>query len=374
MEGGKPCRIYLLTLTDIRLKFQVQQFVIPLEIRKAFKLDRAGYIAKEHGKGNIQQTYAIYFKEEPLYILQKINPHIFPKPWQIADNWERAADYLNRHAPDYQMVRCISATTGDSLIEDTTGCFWRLMPFIKNSCSYSTAIDLHMARQAASAFGKFVALLSEVKIESFHAIIPDFHDVSLRKRQYDQALDVATPERKELARELIDHLKAYHWITEWYSRAAPQMPKRLMHMDAKMDNILFDCTTREFRAIIDFDTLMPGLIISDIGDLIRTMACSSDENETDFGSIFIRSDIVQAIHETYFDQVEDFLTEAEREYMLFGGPVLVYMQALRFLTDYLSGDVYYKTKYQAHNLMRAINQKVVLQKLLKEPVYAPFIL
>ena len=183
----------------------------------------------------------------------------------------------------------------------------------------------------------------------------------------------ADTSRIEQAALLIQRLKKFEWMSDWYAKNAPKMPMRLLHMDAKMGNILFDSSTRNFLAIVDFDTLMPGLIFSDIGDLVRSMACTADENETNPSNIQVRADVLAAIHESYTAPLKGLLTATEEKNMLFGGPLLVYIQALRFLTDFLNGNIYYKINYPQHNYARAMNQTVLLEKLLEQPAYSSFI-
>jgi hypothetical protein len=342
-------------------------------VLNAYGLNLSDWNMTPFGDGNIQQTYALERSGEILFLLQCINTTVFENPRLIAENWSMAARHIAKKAPAYTMLRFIPTLSGEAFAIDAAKKTWRLLPFIPNSISYPVATDADMAREAATAFGSFAALLTDATIDAFHPVIPGFHDLLLRNEQYNKALQWADASRIEQAASLIQRLKKFEWMNGWYARNAPKMPLRLLHMDAKMGNILFDRRTRDFLAIVDFDTLMPGLIFSDIGDLVRSMACTADENETNPSNIQVRADVLAAIHESYAAPLEGLLTATEEKNMLFGGPLLVYIQALRFLTDFLNGNVYYKINYPQHNYMRAMNQTVLLEKLLEQQVYRSFI-
>lgn len=343
------------------------------DVLQAYGLNLPDWSITPFGDGNIQQTYALEESGEIRFLLQCINTNVFENPWHISENWSMAARHIAKKAPAYAMLRFIPTLSGKAYTIDKAKKTWRLLPFIPNSISYPVAADAAMASEAAAAFGNFAALLTDVTIDAFHAVIPRFHDLLLRNEQYTKALQLADTSRKEQAASLIQQLKKFEWMNDWYAKNAPKMPMRLLHMDAKMGNILFDRSTRNFLAIVDFDTLMPGLIFSDIGDLVRSMACTADENEINPSNIQVRADVLAAIHESYTTALEGLLTATEEKNMLFGGPLLVYIQALRFLTDFLNGNVYYKINYPQHNYARAMNQTVLLEKLLEQPVYRSFI-
>lgn len=342
-------------------------------VLKFYGLIRADWNIHPFGDGNIQQTFVLQRSGKPHYLLQGINTKVFENPNLIAENWSRAIQHLAAKDPSYAMLHFIPTLSGEAYAIDTQEKIWRLLPYIPNSISFPVAVDAAMAGAAAAAFGQLAALLIDVNTEAFHPIIPRFHDLLLRHEQFLKALHQADALRKKQAASLIQRLKKFEWMNDWYAKNAPKMPLRLLHMDAKMGNILFDRCTRDFLAIVDFDTLMPGLIFSDIGDLVRSMACTVDENETNHHNIGVRADVLTAIHKAYSTSLKGLLTSDEEKNMLFGGPLLVYMQALRFLTDFLKGDVYYKINYPEQNFDRALNQTVLLEKLLKQPVYRPFI-
>jgi thiamine kinase-like enzyme len=195
--------------------------------------------------------------------------------------------------------------------------------------------------------------------------IPDFHNLDLRCKQFEDSLQKNNIERKEKAGELIAELKQRKQYDDFYNSLADSSdyPKRVMHHDAKVANILFSKTTGKVICPIDFDTTMPGYFFSDLGDMIRSMACSHDETSTDFENITIRKEFYDAIVDGYLSVMDKYLTALEKKNIHYAGIIIIYMQALRFMTDYLNGDIYYKTTYPEQNFDRAKNQLVLLQKL-----------
>ncbi len=342
---------------------QREETKIPLEVLQGFGLLAEDEIIA-YGEGIIQNTYAVKRSGQAVYILQRINTQVFKYPHKIAENWKLAMAHIRQHAAEYPFVAFKETNEGRPYVEDSLGSYWRLQDFIPNSCSFTTPSGPDMLRQAAAAFGKFAAVMTTANSDTFHHIIPDFHNLELRQNQFDLAVEAAGIKRKKQAGNLIRKLTNYRQITEIYKEAVQNMPLRILHMDAKMGNILFDCNSLEFKAIIDYDTLMPAYIFSDLGDLIRSMSCTADENEIDLTKVKVRKEYLDILFNTYLAEVNEFLNDAERKYIRFAGHILVYMQALRFLTDFLQNDVYYKIAYPEHNLNRADNQAKLLEELV----------
>ncbi|MDP2234901.1 MAG: phosphotransferase [Bacteroidales bacterium] len=339
-------------------------------ILEAFGLDFRHYLVQDFGVGLINSTFVLKKGEATAFVLQRINTKVFPNPQLIASNWSLAHQYLKITAPNYFMPLFQKTQKGADFFVDEQGNYWRLLPFIKDSSCFETAPNIHLAKEAANAFGHFAALLSGAPLDQFNVVLPGFHDLKLRQQQFDAAVENASEQRLLIAAEQIEKLNAYRWITDFYNRNIGRLPVRIVHMDAKISNILFDSAGKKVKCIIDMDTLMPGTLLSDFGDLIRSMVCEAAEDETDVGKIVLRHEMPEIIFEGYTAALEHVLEPLEKEILPFGGPMLIYMQALRFLADYLSNDVYYPVRYQQHNLDRAWNQIIILEKLLKEPFFA----
>jgi len=197
-------------------------------------------------------------------------------------------------------------------------------------------------------------------------ILPNFHNLHLRYQQFEQAMQTAPEERKAGVKDLIERLEKYTSLVKWFIAAGNDekaFPLHIMHHDCKIANILFDKDTDAIRCPIDLDTTQPGLFFSDIGDMIRTIVPNLHEDDTKLNELTIRPDFLNAITEGYMDAMGRFLTPAERDNLHYAGSVLIYMQALRFLTDHLNGDIYYKISYPGQNKDRTANQLLLLELL-----------
>ena len=204
-----------------------------------------------------------------------------------------------------------------------------------------------------------------MNIHKLKSVIPGFHNLSLRYQQFEEALSGQLYERMAKALVIINELKQrekYKQLFESIIQSA-EFPQRVMHHDAKIANVLFHKKTGKVICPVDYDTVMPGYFFSDLGDLIRSMACSEDENSTDFDNIGIQKNFYEAIIAGYIEVMGNFFTEAEKKYIHYSGLLIIYMQALRFITDYLNGDIYYQISYREENLNKAKNQFILLQQL-----------
>ncbi len=197
--------------------------------------------------------------------------------------------------------------------------------------------------------------------------LPQFHDLSLRYEQFLEALTHGNKERIIESDELIKILIENAHIAKEYEniKINPEFKFRVTHHDTKISNVLFDGDDKGL-CVIDLDTIMSGYFINDVGDMMRTYLSPVSEEETDFSKIEVRDAFYKAIVKGYFDEMKDELTDTEKQYFFYAGQFMIYMQALRFLTDYLNNDVYYGAKYPKHNFNRAKNQIVLLQKLVEK--------
>ena len=319
------------------------------------------------GNGNINQTFLLTDKRKGRFVLQKINTAVFKNPQDIVDNWLLVSKHLAPKAAHYRMLEYLPNVNGKWLSMDTGGSYWRLITYIENSyCIEATNTPL-LAAKTATAFAQFTEMLQDIDAKSFKEILPGFHDLGLRQQQFDIALQNAFAEKLDLAHETLEQLQNYRWITERFLSIIDLLPQRVVHMDAKISNVLFDAQTHEVACIIDLDTMMAGTILSDVGDMIRSMVCPVGENENDLSMINVSSEILEALVANYTQNLSS-ITEKERKFAPFSGLMLVYMQALRFATDFLQNDVYYTIQYPTHNLNRAKNQTKLLIELLKEPI------
>ncbi len=239
------------------------------------------------------------------------------------------------------------------------------MEFVHHSYSPLTAENEEAAYTMSKNFAAFTRSLEGLNAKDLIEIIPDFHNLSFRYRQFEEAVANGIPDRLMNSSHLISSLKERRPLVDFYETLgdAKKYPVRLMHHDCKISNILFDSNTGRVICPVDLDTLMPGKFVSDLGDMIRTMACSENEDSTNWEAIRIRAPFYHAILKGYLEGIGPILTEEEKKNIHYSGLLLVYMQALRFLSDFLQGDKYYKTTYPDQNLNRALNQITLLEKL-----------
>src|SRR4030095_7819983 len=218
------------------------------------------------------------------------------------------------------------------------------------------------AYEAAKQFGRFTNLLSAFPVEDLRITLPDFHNLPLRYSQFETAINEGNKERIQEASTLIDFLKNQYEIvtTSEQISSDPDFKKRVTHHDSKISNVLFDDNDHGL-CVIDLDTVMPGYFISDFGDMMRTYLSPVSEEEKDLSKIEIREDYFKAIARGYLDEMANELTPVEKKYLVYAGKFMIYMQALRFLTDFLNNDTYYGAKYKGHNFIRANNQVCLLK-------------
>jgi len=323
-------------------------------------------LAKPFGSGLINNTWIVNDNGND-FILQLINHNVFKNPADIATNIRLIGDHLRKENPDYLFVRPCKTIAGDDMIFINQHGFFRLFPFIKNSYTTDTVNSTMQAYEAAKQFGRFTKLLAGFPVDNLKITIPDFHNLELRYSQFESAIKNGNKERIKEAAASIAFLKEQNEIvrTSWQINNSPDFKKRVTHHDTKISNVLFDNNDHGL-CVIDLDTVMPGYFISDFGDMMRTYLSPVSEEEKDFSKIEIRKEYFKAIADGYLSEMGSQLTAIEKDHMVYAGKFLTYMQALRFLTDYLNNDVYYGSKYEGHNLIRANNQAALLKQMTEK--------
>lgn len=331
------------------------------DILNAFGLKPNTCKAEPFGSGLINFTWKVSGKDRQ-FILQKINTGVFKAPHDIVNNLVQLEKYLAETAPGYLFAGPLATVKGEYLVEEG-GDYYRLSPFIKNSHTIDFIGEGKQAYEAAKQFGKFTRLLKDFDPERLKYTLADFHNLSLRVEQFRSALENAPKERLKKAEAEIVKIGAHIDIAHTYEQLVTgrQIPRRVIHHDTKINNILFDNDNCGL-CVIDLDTVMPGYYISDVGDMMRTYLSPANEEEQDLGKIQIREDYFAAVCKGYLEEMGDTLTDRERELFIYSGKFMIYMQAIRFLTDFLNGDVYYQAQYPEHNLLRARNQLMLLQR------------
>ena len=336
------------------------------EILQAYGYTAATVSLQQIGSGHINRTYMLCAHTGQKYILQNINTQVFNKPFAIANNIKLIADYLKANYPNYLFPAPLQTLTGDLMFCHHNE-YWRLMPFVANATAFDTLNDPKQAYEAAKQFGQLSKLLHNFNASVLQPTIIGFHNLELRYEQFKNALKQTKIEFKTTATQEIATALQYHFIVTYYQSFLnrPDFLDRVMHHDTKISNVLLANETHKGVCVIDLDTLMPGKFISDLGDMMRTYLCAFSESETDLEKIKIRLPYFKATVQGYLSEMADILTPTEKELILFSGKYMIYMQALRFLTDYLNGSAYYPIAYPTQNLDRSKNQFKLLSELFE---------
>jgi aminoglycoside phosphotransferase (APT) family kinase protein len=321
------------------------------------------------GKGNINDTYRIDFQWDGAahtYVLQRLNQHVFPQTAALMDNLCRVCAHLSAQ-PDYayRVVAPCRTTDGQHWCSDANGQPWRMFPFVAGSFAPEALPDVAVAREAGRAYGAFARALRHFPASALHETIPGFHDTERRWAYFEQCLRQATAERSRPAEPELAAIREALPVFETIAhlKKSGHLPLRVTHNDAKAGNILFDENTHKALAVIDLDTVMPGTLLSDFGDMVRSFSPDQPEDAPAGSLPQLRSAVLQALHEAFLAETADFLHPAEKEHLMLGAAWMTGEQALRFLSDWLAGDVYYKTRYPGQNLDRARNQLALFRHL-----------
>ena len=341
---------------------------------------------EEIDSGHINSTYCASYRQttgqNQRYVIQAINRNVFKDPYAVMNNVERVTRHINsrvlRVKKDLggQTLNLFPARTGGSWIEDDQGRVWRCYNCIEGCVTYDVVENTRQAYQAARAFGSFQDLVSDLDAASITATIPDFHHT---RRRFARLLEVA-------AADPLGRLAAVRAEFEFIRRredqvgrlldlaAAGQIPVRVTHNDTKINNVMIDAATDEAVCVIDLDTVMPGLALYDFGDLVRSATSPAAEDETDLAKVAMRMPMFEALVEGYLDAAGDFLNDTEVEHLAHAGKLMSLEVGIRFLTDHLEGDVYFKTHHPGHNLERCRTQLKLVESIeAQEPAMNAFV-
>lgn len=348
-----------------------------LNITKCFHHEGTINEIRPFGSGLINDTYLVTTIDSftPDYVLQRINHQVFRNIDLLQHNIDIVTNHIRQKlieakAPDLErkVLQFMSVDNGKSYYHDDNDQYWRMSLLIPHSYTYNEVTPAS-SYEAGVAFGQFENMLSDVP-ERLGETIPNFHNMELRIAQLSEAVKLDAAKRVNEVGEELDFIMAYAedmCLAENLFREG-KLPKRLCHCDTKVNNILFD-GGGHFLCVIDLDTVMPSFIFSDYGDFLRTAANTVAEDSSEFDNIHFRTDIFEAFTKGYLYSVKSFITELEVELLSYAIALFPMMQCVRFLTDYLSGDVYYKTQYPSQNLVRARNQLKFFNRIKEQEGY-----
>lgn len=327
------------------------------------------------GSGHINDTYAATYSQGGAlvrYIHQRINHQIFKNPPQLMENVQRVTAHMARKlaaagAADItrRVLTVIPTHDGRSYFRDDQGNYWRTYVFIEQAKSYDAVQTTKQAFEAAKAFGQFQKLLTDLPAPRLHDTIPDFHNTPKRFATLEKAIEADAVTRAKLAKPEIDFALRHKPMTAVLLDLQQQgsIPERITHNDTKINNVMLDDATQEGICVIDLDTVMPGLALYDFGDMVRTATCSAAEDERDLSKIVMSLELFEALVRGYLTAAGDFLTKTERAHLAFAGKLITFEIGIRFLTDFLEGDRYFKTHRDGHNLDRCRTQFALVRSI-----------
>ena len=335
-----------------------------LSILKNFAAESEPVSYEEYGCGHINRSYLVTYADGSRCILQRINDRTFPDVDGLMENIRRVTEHLRRRSEDERSVLTFLPTRdGGDYVRTDSGC-WRLSRFVEGSLCLQSAETPADFYESAVGFGRFQELLSDFDAAQLHEVIPHFHDTPDRFRIFHESLRRDAAGRAKDVQPDIDFFlrrEQKAGLLEGLRRSGA-LPTRVTHNDTKLNNVLFDAATRKALCVIDLDTVMPGLSLYDFGDAIRFGASTAAEDEQDLGKVSMSPVLFESFTRGYLTACPS-LTEAEIEHLPGGARIITLEIGLRFLTDYLDGDVYFATHRPGHNLDRCRTQMKLVQDM-----------
>lgn len=328
--------------------------------------------------GHINDTLCVKFRRddgsERLYTLQSINTYVFKRPEIVMNNIMAVTEYLRNqyheeglHA-SRRVLHFYKTVEGENFYRDEEGRCWRMYSFVDKASTYNNVSDPELLYNAGKAFGEFQKRLSEFPMDKLEDTIPDFHNTPSRYGQLKEAIEKDPVGRAAEVRSEIDFFMERENIAGvlYNLQKEGKLPLRVTHNDTKYNNVLIDDDTHEAICIIDLDTVMPGLSVHDFGDAIRFATASAAEDEKDLSKVYMNIDSFDAFARGFIGTAKGFFTQTEIDNMVTGAKLMTLECAVRFLTDYINGDVYFKTAYPEHNLDRARTQIKLVSDMEKK--------
>ena len=318
---------------------------------------------KANGTGNVNDTFRVDVTSDNCttpYTLQRINHNVFKDPESLMTNYSRVTRHLQSKGNN-TCLTLIASNRGDSFFRDDEGNFWRMMPYIEGVQCYNLPEKSSHAYEAGKAFGQFQLDLCDLPGDPLFETIPNFHNTPNRFKEYLDACEADSSKRFQEVFELDRFISLRKSLCTEID--AEVLPRRIVHNDTKLNNVLLDEKTGEGVSVIDLDTVMPGCVLHDFGDLVRTTCCSVDENERDVSKVSFLLPFFESITKGYLDATCTMLEQDEVSGLASAPLVITYELGLRFLTDFLCGDKYFKTSHPSQNLERAKVQFKLLESM-----------
>lgn len=344
------------------------------DVAAEFQIHGEFLFAGPYGNGHINDTYCAVFNQggtRVRYILQRLNRRVFKNPADVMRNVERVTTHLAAkvsHEPDRtrRVLTLIPTRAGQAWHVDADGNTWRAYLFIEHASTHEAVTSPGQALQAARAFGRFQSLLADLPPPRLHDTIPDFHHTPRRFAAFETALASDTANRAAQAAPEIAFALARRPLTGALLEAG--LSERVTHNDTKLNNVMLDDDSGEGVCVIDLDTVMPGLALYDFGDMVRTATSPASEDERDLSRVTMRLPMFEALTRGYLETAGSFLTRREIRLLPVAGKLITFEIGLRFLTDFLAGDVYFKVHRDGHNLDRCRTQFLLVESIEQQEV------
>jgi hypothetical protein len=352
----------------------IQMFEFELEVAGKFALKGAPIRCEINARGLINTTRVIYTDANVRYILQRINTAVFKKPDEVMQNITAVTEHLREKIAlaggdvTRETLTVIHTKDGKNFYTDENGGAWRMYDFIENALCYDSADSPELFCRVGKAFGIFQCQLADFDASKLFEAIPKFHDTANRFRDFKAALERDAAGRRKLCEEEIAFVLERESTCDFIVKALREgrMPLRVTHNDTKLNNIMIDEATGEGVCVIDLDTVMPGSMLYDYGDAIRFGAASAPEDETDLEKMYLRLDMFEAFTKGFLEGLNGAATEEEILAFPMGVYMLTFELVIRFLTDYLNGDTYFKVKSETHNIERTRAQIALTKDIEKK--------
>lgn len=346
------------------------------EIISHFSVQGSAEEVVPYGSGHIHDTFHVKNSEAeyPDYLLQRLNNNVFKKIPELTENIERVTAHLRKKlkstpgaTPDKEVLTVVLSKDNKGYYQDEEGNYWRMYYFLAGTRSYDIIENTNQAYEGGKAYGRFQALLSDMDANSLHETIPFFHDIKSRYKLFHEAIARDPKDRvKDVSAEIAfaeEREEAMSVI--WTLGQRGQIPLRTTHNDTKFNNVLLN-DKDEAQCVIDLDTVMPGYVAYDFGDAIRTIINKAAEDEKDLDKIKLDIDLFKSFTRGFLEEAGGLLSKEEVNSLAHGVLLLPFIMGLRFLTDYIDGDVYYKIEFPEHNIQRARAQFKLVEELEKK--------
>lgn len=326
------------------------------------------------GSGHINGTFKVIYSQAGTlvpYIFQMVNTEVFKDPYALMENIERVLYHLktkyegkSRNLTS-RVLTLVPMKHGGYLYQDKHGNFWRAFFCIEDMSTYDVLENENMAYEGAKAFGRFQNNLSDLPKPRLHDTIPDFHNTIKRFKTLEKAIEADVGNRavkvKKEINECVSRINYAGKLYELYNE--DRIPERICHNDTKLNNVMIDNDSGEGMCVLDLDTVMPGFVAYDFGDMMRTGTCFAEEDETDLSKVVIDMNMFKAIATGYIEEANKFLTRTEKDNLVIGGLIITLEMSVRFLTDYLQKDIYFKIHRPKQNIDRTRAQLRLVKEM-----------